>query len=178
MFDNLATKVDKTIRNIPDFPQPGIIFKDITPVLYDAVLFGETIEFFKNELLRITPEIDVVVGIESRGFIFGAPLALALQKSFVPVRKKGKLPYDVISVEYALEYGHSVLEMHTDAIQHGQKVVIIDDLLATGGTMSAATSLIEQLGGEVVANVVMVNLAFLGGQSKLGNTPLVSLLTY
>ena len=141
-------KLEEYVRSIPDFPEPGIIFRDITSILQDA----DGLKLAVDGLLDILKDVeyDVVVGPESRGFIFGVPVAYEAHKSFVPVRKKGKLPCEVISAEYDLEYGSAVIEIHKDAIKPGQKVVIIDDLIATGGTIEAIIKLIEQLGGEVV----------------------------
>lgn len=172
----LARKLDEVIRNIPDFPKEGIVFKDITPVLQDFRLMSGVIRHFAQVFKD--QNIDVVVGIESRGFIFASPLAIALEASFVPVRKPGKLPADVLRQEYELEYGSGTLEIHADAIKKGQRVVIIDDLLATGGTLAASKALVEKLGGRVVACGVMVDLAFLNGAEKLNGTPVEALLSY
>ncbi len=154
-----------TIRDIPDFPKPGIIFKDITPILSDAVLFNKVIKTFAKRYS--SKKIDGVVGIESRGFIFGAPLAYELGTSYVPVRKKGKLPYKTVEASYDLEYGSATIEMHIDAIGKGQRIVIIDDLLATGGTAAATCELIEKQGGDIVECAFVVELAFLNGREKL-----------
>ena len=142
-MSHLSEQVDQTIRNIPDFPKPGIQYKDITPVLSDPRLMEGILAHFAR--LYQDQQVDVIVGVESRGFIFGTPLAIALGTPFVPVRKPGKLPYDVIRTSYTLEYGESTLEIHTDAIQPGQRVVIVDDLLATGGTLEASKKLVEEL---------------------------------
>jgi adenine phosphoribosyltransferase len=164
------------IRDIPDFPQKGILFKDITPLLQDPGAFRETVDRlaapFKDQA------IDVVVGMESRGFIFGAPIAYLLGAGFVPVRKVGKLPYESIRVEYALEYGTNVLEIHRDAIKPGDKVLVIDDLLATGGTVGATIDLVERLGGTVVGVAFVVELTFLNGRSRLASHDVVSLIKY
>ena len=145
-----------SIRNVPDYPKPGIQFKDITPILQDPALFGNVIDIFydryKNE------KIDVIVGIESRGFIFAAPLALKLNCAFVLARKRGKLPAETVSAEYELEYGKDFLEIHKDAIQFGDHVLIIDDLLATGGTMQAVINLVDQLGGNVLEIAFLIEL--------------------
>lgn len=166
----------RLIRDIKDFPKAGIVFKDITPVLEDAAAFREVIdrmiEYAKDK------QIDAVVGIESRGFIFGAPLALALNAAFVPVRKLGKLPGETIRTQYALEYGTNTVEMHKDALKPGQRVLIADDLLATGGTSAAAADLVERLGGEVVGFIYLVELAFLEGRKALEGYEICSLLEY
>ena len=164
------------VRSIPDFPEPGIIFRDITTVLQDADGFQLAIDEMKKLLEGV--EFDVVVGAESRGFIFGAPLAYALGKPFVLVRKKGKLPCETIEQEYELEYGKATLEIHTDAIQKGQRVVIVDDLIATGGTMKAAADLVERLGGEVVKLIFLMELAGLKGREKLAGYDVGAALIY
>ncbi|HNR85883.1 MAG TPA: adenine phosphoribosyltransferase [Taishania sp.] len=166
------------IRDVPDFPQPGVIFKDITPIMLNPELseqvLNHLVETYKNK------SIDVVAGIESRGFLFGFPLAMKLGVPFVLIRKKGKLPYEKISHDYQLEYGTSTIEMHTDAIKKGQKVLIHDDLLATGGSAEAAAHLIQKCGGEVVGFNFLVGLDFLEGKSKLNNIShnIYSLVTY
>lgn len=154
------------LRHVIDFPKEGIDFIDITTVLQDPEAFKDCMDSF-NELAQQLEDFDVIVGSESRGFIFGAPLAYKMGKGFVPVRKKGKLPYKTIKAEYDLEYGKDVLEMHEDAILPGQKVLIVDDLLATGGTTEANIKLIEQLGGEVVGIIYFIELEFLKGRDKL-----------
>ncbi len=164
------------IRDIPDFPQPGILFKDITPVLSDGALFRAVISRFASDYRD--QNIDLVVGIESRGFIFGAPLALELGTGFVPIRKPGKLPYEKVRVDYALEYGTDALEAHRDAIAGGHRVLIVDDVLATGGTAAAATQLVQQLGGDVAAVCFVVELSFLKGRAKLAGVPVHSLISY
>ena len=164
------------IRDVPDFPQPGILFKDITPVLADPALFRDVIDYFAETYS--SAEVDVVVGIESRGFIFGAPLALELGAAFVPIRKPGKLPHEKVRIDYALEYGNDSLEAHRDAVADGQRVLVVDDVLATGGTASAATRLVKQLGGEVVGLCFLVELGFLNGRQKLDSVEVHSLLTY
>ncbi len=153
------------IRDIPDFPKPGILFKDITPLLGHPPSLAAIIEQMAAGIRKTGAEL--LVGIESRGFIFGAPLALALGLPFVPVRKPGKLPYRTVKVSYALEYGHDSLEMHEDAIAHGAKVCIVDDLLATDGTAGGTAQLVEQQGGEVVSFAFVIELGFLGGREKL-----------
>ena len=164
------------IRDIKDFPTEGILFKDITTLLKDAPAFRSVIDHLSGRYAR--ERVDVVVGIESRGFIFGGALAHQLGAGFVPVRKLGKLPGKTIEVEYELEYGRDALAIHEDAIQPGQRVLAVDDLLATGGTMAATLRLIEQLGGGVVGVAFMIELAFLHGRQKLKNHPLHSLIVY
>ena len=158
-------KIEEYVRSIPDFPEPGIIFRDITSVLQDK----DGLQLAINSMQDLVKDLDfdIVVGPESRGFIFGVPIAYNLKKSFVPVRKKGKLPCETIEKEYALEYGTATIEIHNDAIKPGQKVVIIDDLIATGGTIEAITELIEQLGGEVVKIAFLMELEGLEGRKKL-----------
>ena len=155
------------LRDVPDFPKPGILFKDITPLLADPRAFHITLDLFAERF--IGEHIDVVVGVESRGFIFGGALAARLNASFVPVRKPGKLPYKKDSVAYALEYGEAVLEMHHDSIRQGAKVLVVDDLLATGGTAAAAADLARRQGGVVAGFAFVVELDFLGGRSKLAH---------
>jgi len=150
-------KMEEYIRCIPDFPEPGIMFRDVTSVLQDA----EGLKLAIDSMIKILDgvDFDVVAGTESRGFIFGVPVAYAMGKAFVPVRKKGKLPCETVSEKYALEYGFAEIEMHKDSIKPGQKVVLIDDLIATGGTIEAAIKLVERLGGEVVKIVCLMELA-------------------
>ena len=164
------------VRSIPDFPEQGIIFRDITTILSDADGFHLAIE----ELIKLLDgvDFDVIVGAESRGFIFGAPLAYELHKPFVLVRKKGKLPCETISQDYELEYGKATIEMHKDAISKGQKVVIVDDLIATGGTIAASAKLVEQLGGEVVKIICIMELAGLKGREKLAGYDVGAVITY
>lgn len=152
------------IRDIPDFPEPGVVFKDITPLIGSPGGFCAVV----NDLVASVPnDIDVVVGMEARGFIFGAPVALSLGTGFVPVRKPGKLPGDVITTEYALEYGTNSLSVHRDAIPDGSRVLIVDDILATGGTVAATANLIKQLGADLVAVAVVMELDFLNGRKNL-----------
>jgi adenine phosphoribosyltransferase len=150
-----------SIRNIPDYPKPGIQFKDITPILQDPELFGNVIDMFYDRYK--SEKIDVIVGIESRGFIFAAPLALKLGCSLAIARKPGKLPYETVSVEYSLEYGVDTLELHTDAFKPGEKVLIMDDLLATGGTANAAIELVKKLKGELINCAFLIELLALNG---------------
>lgn len=164
------------VRTIPDFPEEGIMFRDITTVLQDKDGFKLAVEQLQELLEGV--EFDVVAGAESRGFIFGAPLAYNLNKSLVPIRKKGKLPCETVAMEYELEYGTAVIEMHKDSIQKGQKVVIVDDLIATGGTIEAAAKLVEQLGGEVVKIIFLIELEGLNGREKLAKYDVASVLKY
>jgi len=168
--------IKEIIRDVPDFPTEGIIFKDITPVLQDPKAFRRVIQDMAGIVRAMKPQL--IVGIESRGFILGAPIALELGAGFVPVRKKGKLPADTICAEYALEYGTNVVEIHRDAISRGQRVVIVDDLLATGGTAAAAVQLAEELGGQVMGLVFLVELAFLDGRKKLEGRRVETLVRY
>lgn len=161
----ISTKLENAIRDIADFPKPGIVFKDITPILKDANLCREVIEEFVNRLDGI--QIDVIAGIESRGFLFGLMLANRLGIPFVPIRKKGKLPFKTVEEPCELEYGSAILELHTDAIYPGQRVLIHDDLLATGGTVSAATRLVQKLNGEVAGYAFVISLDFLNAREKL-----------
>lgn len=169
-------KLEEYVRNIPDFPEEGIIFRDVTSVLQDADGLHLAIDRMQDTLQGL--DFDVVVGPESRGFIFGVPIAYNLHKAFVPVRKKGKLPCETISMSYDLEYGSATIEMHKDAIKPGQKVVIIDDLIATGGTIEAIIKLIEQLGGEVVKIVFLMELAGLKGRERLSGKDVASVICY
>ncbi len=164
------------IRDIKDFPTEGILFKDITTLLKDGPAFRAVVDMLAARYG--TERIDAVVGIESRGFIFGGALAHQLGAGFVPVRKLGKLPAKTIEVEYELEYGRDALAVHEDAIQPGQRVLVVDDLLATGGTMAATLRLVEQLGGKIVGVAFMIELAFLHGRDKLKNFPLHSIIVY
>jgi adenine phosphoribosyltransferase len=164
------------IRDIKDFPTEGILFKDITTLLKDAAAFRSVVDLLAERYQR--ERIEVVVGIESRGFIFGGALARQLDAGFVPVRKLGKLPAKTIEVEYELEYGRDALAIHEDAIHPRQRVLAVDDLLATGGTMAATLRLLEQLGGHVVGVAFMIELAFLHGRDKLKNYPVHSLIIY
>jgi adenine phosphoribosyltransferase len=164
------------IRDIKDFPTEGILFKDITTLLKDPTAFRYVVDQLADRYRR--ERVDVVVAIESRGFIFGGAVAHQLQAGFVPVRKLGKLPAKTIEVEYELEYGRDALAMHEDGIRAGQRVLAVDDLLATGGTMAATLRLIEQLGGQVVGVAFLIELAFLHGREKLKNYPLHSLIAY
>ncbi len=169
-------KLEEYVRSIPDFPEPGIIFRDITTILQDADGLELAIDGIKKSLENV--DFDIVVGPESRGFIFGVPVAYAMHKGFVPVRKKGKLPCKTVSISYDLEYGSAELEMHEDAIKPGQKVVIVDDLIATGGTTEAIVKLIEKLGGKVVKICCVMELAGLNGRDKMKGYEVDALITY
>jgi adenine phosphoribosyltransferase len=172
----MEERLKQSIRSVPDFPKPGILFRDITPVLADPALFRDTIEElaapFRND------RISKVLGIESRGFLFGPPLALQLGAGFVPARKRGKLPRETIRETYALEYGTDSLEIHRDSFAPGEKVLIVDDLLATGGTASGAARLVEKVGAEVVGAAFVVELKFLDGRAKLADRRVHVLVRY
>ena len=168
--------IEEYIRSIPDFPEEGIIFRDITTVLQDADGFHLAVDLIQEKIKDI--EFDVVVGPESRGFIFGTPIAYNMRKPFVPVRKKGKLPCETIEVEYDLEYGSAVIEMHKDSIKPGQKIMIVDDLIATGGTIEAIVKLVEKLGGEVVGAAFLVELKGLKGRERLKGLDVHSVIAY
>ena len=169
-------KVEDYVVSIPDFPEPGIIFRDVTSVIQDA----EGLQLAIDEMQKLLDgvDFDVLVGAESRGFIFGMPLAYNLKKPFVLVRKKGKLPRETVEMSYDLEYGSATIEMHKDSIKPGQKVVIVDDLIATGGTIEAAAKLVEQLGGEVVKIIFLMELAGLEGRKKLEKYDVASVVCY
>lgn len=168
--------LESKIRNIQDFPKPGIGFKDITTLLKDGEAFKEAVDLIVSNLKD--KDIDYVVGPEARGFLLGAPVAYALGAGFVPIRKPGKLPAEVVSFEYDLEYGTDKIEMHKDAIEKGKRVAIVDDLLATGGTVEAATKLVESLGGEVVSLQFLIELEFLNGKEKLKGYDVESIIKY
>ena len=171
-----AQEIERAIRNVPDFPKPGIQFKDITPVLADARLFAGSIDLLTE---KFQPgAVDAVVGIDARGFIFAAAAAKKLNAGFVPVRKKGKLPYQTIEQDYALEYGHATVAMHTDALKPGARVMLIDDLLATGGTSAAAVELVRKLGARILEISFLIELKFLNGRDKLKNYPVRSVVVY
>jgi adenine phosphoribosyltransferase len=168
--------VQDAIRNIPDFPKPGIQFKDITPVLADARLFGASIDLLTAHFRP--GDVDAVVGIDARGFIFASAAAIRLQAGFVPVRKKGKLPYATYEQSYALEYGSNTIAIHTDAVKVGSRVVLIDDLLATGGTAQAAAQLLQKVGAKILEASFLIELSFLKGREKLQGFPVRSLVVY
>ncbi len=169
-------KIEEYVRTIPDFPEPGIMFRDVTSVLQDP----EGLKLAIDSMIRLLDgvDFDVIAGAESRGFIFGAPIAYALGKAFVPIRKKGKLPCETISEKYDLEYGTAEIEMHKDAVKPGQKVVVVDDLIATGGTIEASIKMIEKLGGEVVKVLFLMELAGLKGRDRLAGYDVASVITY
>ena len=169
-------RLEDWIRDIPDFPQKGILFKDITPLLQDKDAFHAALDRLAAHYAGAG--IQAVVGVESRGFIFGSVLAYLLNCGFVPVRKFGKLPYQTVTVEYELEYGTNIVEIHTDAIQPGQRVLIVDDLLATGGTVSAAMELVEKLGGYIAGIAFLVELTFLKGREQLKGHDVFALIKY
>jgi len=164
------------VRAIPDFPKPGIMFRDITPLIKDARAFRAAIDRLAEAF--VGQKIDYVVAIEARGYLVGAPLAHTLGTGLIPVRKPGKLPYDTLKADYALEYGTNTLEVHSDALGHGERVIIADDLLATGGTACATKSLVERLGGQVVGFAFLIELAALAGRDKLGAPPVTTLMTF
>ena len=169
-------KIEEYVRDIPDFPEKGIIFRDVTTVLQDA----EGLKLAIDSMIQLLDgvDFDVVAGTESRGFIFGVPIAYTLGKPFIPVRKQGKLPCEKISAKYDLEYGSAEIEIHKDSILPGQKVILVDDLIATGGTIEACTRLIEALGGEVVKIIFLMELAGLKGRDKLSKYEVASVITY
>ncbi len=164
------------IRAIPDYPQPGILFRDITPLLQDAAALRFSVETLASRYRGAG--IDAVVGIESRGFIFGTPLAYLINTGFVPVRKKGRLPYQTVEQEYALEYGSAILEIHTDAVKPGERVLVVDDLLATGGTTEGTVKLVESLGAEVVSLAFLIELTALNGRQRLPGRDVFALLDF
>ena len=171
-----AAEIQHAIRNIPDFPQPGIQFKDITPVLADARLFASSIDLLTE---RFKPgSVDAVVGIDARGFIFASAAAIRLQAGFVPVRKKGKLPYQTHEQSYDLEYGQNTVAIHIDAVKPGSRVLLVDDLLATGGTSAAAVALLKKSGAEILEISFLIELAFLKGREKLKDYPVRSLIVF
>lgn len=173
-----AEYIRRTIRSVPDWPQPGIIFRDITPVLQDPRAFRVLIDLFVYRYMR--QRLDLVAGVDARGFIIGSVLAYELNLGFVPVRKKGKLPYRTVAEEYSLEYGNATVEMHTDSVRTGQRVLLVDDLIATGGTMLAAIKLLQRLGANVVEAAAIIDLPELGGSAKIAatGTPLYTVCQY
>ena len=164
------------VRSIPDFPEPGIIFRDVTTILQDADGLALSIDGIRKEIKNL--DYDMIIGPESRGFIFGVPVAYAEHKPFIPVRKKGKLPCETVSMDYDLEYGKATIEIHKDAIKPGDRVVIVDDLIATGGTIEAITKLVESLGGEIVKIAFVMELEGLKGREKLAKYDIASLIKY
>ena len=169
-------QIEALIRDVPDFPEPGIVFKDITPVLADPIAFSTIIDLIVVHFGR--GNVDKVVGIEARGFILGAPVAYHFGAGIIPVRKKGKLPHETLEESYALEYGTAALEIHTDAVQPGERVLVVDDVLATGGTAKAAASLVERVGGKVCGIATLIELGFLNGRDKLQGYDLFTLIRY
>jgi len=172
----MIAALEKLIRDVPDFPKEGVVFKDITPLLADPAGLALAVELLSQPFRNA--KIDYVVGAESRGFIFGTAIAQNLSTGFIPVRKPGKLPCAVKSAEYELEYGTDKIEIHEDALQSGLRVLIVDDLLATGGTMAACCELLASLGADIAGIAVLIELSFLSGRDKLGDYPLHSILTY
>ncbi|MHC4236810.1 MAG: adenine phosphoribosyltransferase [Planctomycetota bacterium] len=175
-MNNEVIDLRQFIRDIPDFPKPGILFRDITPLLADARALERAIEALAEPFAEAG--IDVVAAVEARGFIFGSAVAKALGAGFVPIRKKGKLPFDTHSVSYGLEYGEDAVEVHTDAIQSGSRVLMVDDLLATGGTMVAACELVEKLGGEIAGLTFLIELTGLNGRANLNQYGIHTVITY
>ncbi len=165
----LRELVVSRLRDVPDFPSPGILFRDITPMLGDPRAYAAALELHLEAVRGLTEQIDVVVGIESRGFLFGPQIALRCEAGFVPARKPGKLPAETIAESYALEYGNNTLELHADAITEGAGVLIVDDLIATGGTAAATGRLVERLGGKIVGYLFLIELEALGGRAALGD---------
>ena len=176
MHSDSIEKLRAAVRDVPDFPKKGIIFKDITPILGNGKLFRTAIEAFLEQC-RGKP-IDKIVGIDARGFVFGSAVAYELGVGFVPLRKKGRLPYKTESAKYSLEYGEAEMEMHVDAMESGESVVLVDDLLATGGTSAAAAALIEKVGGKLLEAQFLIELEFLKGREKLNSTPVTAFLRY
>jgi adenine phosphoribosyltransferase len=176
MADDTISKLRAAVRDVPDFPKKGILFKDITPILSDGGLFRESIDVFLQQCCG--KSIDKIVGIDARGFLFGSAVAYELCVGFVPLRKKGRLPYKTESAKYSLEYGEAEMELHIDAIKEGERIVLIDDLLATGGTSASAATLIKKVGGNLVEAMFLIELEFLDGRTKLQPTPVTSFLKY
>ena len=169
-------KIEEYVRSIPDFPEPGIIFRDVTSILQDPDGLKLSIDLIQEKLEGL--DFDVIAGTESRGFIFGVPVAYAQHKGFVPVRKKGKLPCETISMDYDLEYGQATIEMHRDSIKPGDRVVLVDDLIATGGTIEATARMVEELGGKVVKIITLMELAGLNGRERLKDYDVASVICY
>jgi adenine phosphoribosyltransferase len=176
MASDIVDRLRTAVRDVPDFPKKGIVFKDITPILKDGALFRASVDVFLGQCRG--KKIDKIVGIDARGFLFGSPVAYALGIGFVPLRKKGRLPYKTESAKYALEYGEAEMELHIDAIVRGEQIVLIDDLLATGGTSASAAALIKKVGGELIEAIFLIELEFLRGREKLAPTPVTSFLKY
>ncbi len=176
LTESTITELSGAVRNIPDFPKPGILFKDITPVLADARLFAHSIDGLTSGFKP--GDVDAVVGIDARGFIFASAAALKLNCGFIPIRKRGKLPYQTYEESYELEYGSNIIAVHVDALKPGARVLLIDDLLATGGTAAAAASLLRKIGAEILEATFFIELTFLEGRTKLKGVPVRSLLVY
>ena len=176
MIEDKIDKLRAGVRDVPDFPKKGIIFKDITPILSDPALFRQSIDLFLDQCRG--KKIDKIVGIDARGFLFGSTVAYELGVGFVPIRKRGKLPYKTEIAKYSLEYGEAEMEMHIDAMRPGERVVLVDDLLATGGTSAAAAALIQKVGGELLEAQFLIELDFLKGREKLTPTPVTAFLKY
>src|SRR6187200_872855 len=176
MASDVVEKLRAGVRDVSDFPKKGIVFKDITPILSDPALFRASIDLFLERCRG--REIDKIVGIDARGFLFGSAVAYQLGVGFVPLRKKGRLPYKTESAKYSLEYGEAEMELHIDAIERGEKIVLIDDLLATGGTSASAAALIKKVGGDLLEAQFLIELEFLRGRKKLESTPVTSFLKY
>jgi len=176
MPDDVIAKLRKAVRDVPDFPKKGIVFKDITPVLNDGALFRSSIDIFLDRCRG--KQIDKIVGIDARGFLFGSAVAYQLGVGFVPLRKKGRLPYQTESAKYSLEYGEAEMELHIDAIRAGEKIVLIDDLLATGGTSASAATLIKKVNGDLIEAIFLIELEFLHGREKLAPIPVTAFLKY
>ena len=176
MASHLLEQLRTGVRDVPDFPKKGIVFKDITPILSDRVLFRASIDLFLDRCRA--KQIDKIVGIDARGFLFGSAVAYELGVGFVPIRKRGKLPYKTEVAKYSLEYGEAEMEMHVDAVIAGEQVVLVDDLLATGGTSAAAAALIRKAGGHLLEAQFLIELEFLGGRKQLEPTPVISFLKY
>ncbi len=176
MGSDVINKLRAGVRDVPDFPKKGIVFKDITPILSDPALFRASIDLFLERCRG--KKIDKIVGIDARGFLFGSAVAYELSVGFVPIRKRGKLPYKTEIAKYSLEYGEAEMEMHTDAVMAGERIVLVDDLLATGGTSVAAAALIRKAGGQLLEAQFLIELKFLHGREKLEPTPVISFLKY
>jgi len=176
MHSDTIDKLRAGVRDVPDFPKKGIVFKDITPILSNSALFKASIDVFLERCR--SKKIDKIVGIDARGFLFGSVVAYELGVGFVPLRKKGRLPYKTESAKYSLEYGEAEMELHIDAITQGEQVVLIDDLLATGGTSASAATLIKKVGGELLEAIFLIELELLRGREKLAPTPVISFLKY
>src|ERR1700720_1147673 len=176
MASEVIERLRTAVRDVPDFPKKGIIFKDITPILKDSGLFRASVDVFLEQCRD--KKIDKIVGIDARGFLFGSAVAYELAIGFVPLRKKGRLPYKTESAKYSLEYGEAEMELHIDAIKPGEQIVLIDDLLATGGTSASAATLISKVGGKLIEAQFLIELEFLHGREKLAPTPVVSFLKY